>query len=50
MLTLAFSASGTFLWAVYGIFLKDMIIIVANIFTCLTVLLLILMKVVYRQE
>ena len=50
MTTLAFSATGTLLWAIYGFYLSDTIIIIANIFTCATVVVLISMKVFLKQE
>lgn len=46
---LGFTATGTALWATYGFFLGDIIIIFSNIFTCSTVLLLIAMKSYYKQ-
>jgi MtN3 and saliva related transmembrane protein len=49
LMTLVFTAVGTFCWAIYGFSLGDMIIIIANIFTCSTVVVLMLMKVLYRQ-
>ena len=49
IVTLGFTASGTGLWATYGFFLQDPIIISANIFTCSTVLLLIAMKYYFKQ-
>lgn len=49
LFTLIFSAVGTFLWAIYGVYLADKIIIGANIFTCSTVCVLIIMKYFYRQ-
>ena len=50
MITLLFSGFGTFLWSVYGMYLGDVIIIWANLFTCASVCILIAMKVIYRQE
>jgi len=49
LMTLVFTAVGTFCWAIYGFSLGDMIIILANIFTCSTVIILMLMKILYRQ-
>lgn len=49
-ITLAFTAVGTFLWAIYGTHLHDTIIIGANTFTCTSVIILILMKIIYRQD
>ena len=49
LMTLVFTALGTFCWAIYGFSLGDMIIILANIFTCTTVIILMLMKILYRQ-
>ncbi len=46
---LGLTAGGTGLWATYGFFLGDLIIIYANIFTCSTVLLLIAMKFYFKQ-
>lgn len=47
--TLILSAAGTFLWAVYGFSKHDLIIIAANIFTCSTVLLLLIMQTAYKK-
>jgi len=49
LVTLSFTALGTTLWAVYGIYLNDWIIIIANFFTCATVVILMIMKYWYRQ-
>lgn len=49
LLTLVFTAVGTFCWAIYGFSLGDMIIITANIFTCSTVIILMIMKMIYKQ-
>ncbi|MFA5097712.1 MAG: SemiSWEET family transporter [Candidatus Margulisiibacteriota bacterium] len=49
LMTLIFTAAGTFCWAIYGFSLGDTIIVLANIFTCSTVIILMIMKVVYRQ-
>ena len=49
LMTLVFTALGTFFWAIYGFSLGDMIIIITNIFTCSTVIVLMLMKILYRQ-
>ena len=49
LMTLVFTALGTFCWAIYGFSLGDIIIIIANIFTCSTVIILMLMKILYRQ-
>ncbi|MCX5749760.1 MAG: SemiSWEET family transporter [Candidatus Saganbacteria bacterium] len=49
LVTLSFSSIGTFFWAIYGIYLGDWIIIVANFFTCATVVILMIMKYWYRQ-
>ncbi len=46
---LGLTAAGTALWATYGFFLGDVIIIYANIFTCSTVILLIAMKFYFKQ-
>ena len=50
IVTLVFSAVGTFLWAIYGFYLMDNIIIGANIFTCSTAITLIIMKITCRQD
>ena len=49
LITLIFTAAGTFCWAIYGFSLGDIIIIIANIFTCSTVIVLMIMKFLYRQ-
>jgi len=46
---LGFTATGTALWAAYGFFLRDPIIIAANTFTCSTVISLIAMKFYFKQ-
>lgn len=47
--TLLLTAAGTLMWTIYGIYLGDTIIIWANIFTCSTVVFLIIMKIVLKQ-
>ena len=49
VIMLGLTAAGTALWATYGFFLGDLIIISANVFTCSTVLLLIAMKFYFKQ-
>lgn len=49
LVTLIFSGLGTFLWGVYGVYLNDWIIIIANFFTCTTVVILMIMKYRFRQ-
>jgi len=48
--TLVLSAAGTFLWAVYGIYKNDVIIIIANVFTCSTVVALLIMQLFYSGK
>lgn len=46
---LGFTAAGTGLWAIYGFFLGDLIIIYSNLFTCSTILVLAGLKLHFRQ-
>ncbi len=48
--TLILSATGTFLWGIYGFYKSDTIIIIANIFTCSTVVLLLVMQYLYNKK
>jgi MtN3 and saliva related transmembrane protein len=41
-------ALGTFLWTIYGISIRDVIIITANVFTCSTAVALIILKIIYN--
>ena len=50
LMTLVFTAAGTFCWMIYGFSLGDIIIIIANIFTCTTVIILMIMKMLYKQS
>jgi len=47
---LVVSASGVFLWMLYGFVRKDLIIICANLFTLCTIVSLIIMKFFYRNK
>ncbi|NQU17613.1 MAG: hypothetical protein HQ564_06050 [Candidatus Saganbacteria bacterium] len=40
--------AGTACWTIYGFFIGDLIVIIANAFTCATVILLLLMKYLYK--
>ncbi|MFA5103883.1 MAG: SemiSWEET family transporter [Candidatus Margulisiibacteriota bacterium] len=46
---LGLTALGTGLWAVYGLFLGDVIIICSNLFTCSTILILAVLKFRFKQ-
>lgn len=50
LVMLIFTAFGTFFWTIYGFYLADIIIIGANIFTCSSVLMLVFMKFIYKQQ
>ena len=47
--TLLLSGTGTALWAIYGFSLGDMIIICANLFTCSTLIVLLVMQRMYSK-
>jgi MtN3 and saliva related transmembrane protein len=39
---------GTFLWTIYGISIKDPIVIISNTITCLSVIFLLVLKKIYN--
>ncbi|MBN3039936.1 MAG: SemiSWEET transporter [Candidatus Omnitrophica bacterium] len=49
LVTFVLFALGVFLWLVYGLIIKELPIILANIATLILVLLIVLMKLKYRQ-
>ena len=40
---------GTACWTIYGLYIKDWIVVVANTFTCATVVLLLIMKYWFKR-